>query len=203
MKTVTAKKRFMRNARTVDFSHVSRGGRSNADQACKLDEEGRLVVSLYSDFFSSLTDNVMCTNAMFENLKKEIEGSVALYAAKSRIALTVYESSKTADDDVREIVMAGFKKYIAQYKARAYSTLKWNTLTFLAIAVIGILLEYFLYQLFPDVFPVWISNLLDIAATVMIWEFVAFIAFEFSREVAGIRRLNQILDVKYTFRHWE
>lgn len=203
MKQGTTKKNFMRNARTVNFSRLFGKTGASTGRAFRRDGEGRLVVPLYSKLFSSLTENVMCTNAMFESFKEEIEDSIALYPAKERISLMIYESSEAADDSVREIVLIGFKKYITQYKEKSVAQLKLNALTFLGIAVIGILLEYFLYSVFPDAFSEWIYSLLDITATVLIWEFVAFLAFEFTKEVAAIRRLSQILDIKFIFRHWE
>ena len=169
----------------------------------KRDAQGRLVVPVYSGFFSSLTENVMCTNVMFDSLKKEIDASVMPYSAGEDILLTVYESSEKATEDVRESVIVGFRRYLAACRQRAESALKKHLFVFFVMFLAGVLIEFFLYGAFPDLLPLWIANSLDIVAWVFIWQFAAYLAFEFVSEIRQIRRISQLIRIEYVFRHWE
>lgn len=159
--------------------------------------------AMYSGFFSSLTDNVMCTNSMYDLLMREIESSLTLFSADAKIELTVYESSETADETVRRSVLVGFGKYLDKLIKRARSRLQIHFITFFATFLAGVLLEYLLYGCFPGVLPEWISNVLDIVAWVFVWQFAAYITFEFAKELSDLKRLKQIGDIRFSFRHWE
>ena len=190
----------MRTSRTVTLNALSGGVPTyNA----KRDKAGNLVVPLYSGFFSSLTDNVMCTNTMFDGLYREITSSVSLYPLKESILLNVYESSQTANDDVRESVLVGFRKYIMQFRQKAITGFRTHLVLFSLLFVIGVLMELLMYGVFPGVLPLWIENTLDIVAWVFVWQFAAYMAFEFAKEIKAIRRFNQILNIQFVFRHWE
>lgn len=193
----------MRTSRTVKSSQLPDYFSAKAPSDAKRNEQNRLIVPVYSEFFSGLTDNVMYTNSMFENLKKEIDDSVSLYSSKEDIVLTVYESSSVSDENIRESALIGFKKYIQLNKQKAVSRLKTHLFTFLLFFVIGVLMEYLLYGAFPAALPGWVESTLDVFACVFVWQFVAYMAFEFEREITNIRRFTQILRMEFVFRHWE
>ena len=192
----------MRTSRTVIFSRIKDDSIAAAGTA-KRDAQNRLVVPVYSAFFSSLTDNVMCTNAMFDALKKEIDASVSPYSVKERIVLTVYESSAASAPDVRESVLIGFRRYVGAYLQKKKATLKMRLITFTGLFLLGVLLEFLIYEVFPGILPLWIANTLDIIAWVFVWQFAAYMVFEFAKERKGIKRLSQILQTEYRFKHWE
>ena len=176
---------------------------ASATDSMKRDSQGRLVVPFYSRFFSSLSENVMCSNAMYNELKEEIEASVCIIPASERVVLTVYESSPFSDDSTRESVLIGFRKYIARYSEMKNSMLRRSFITFLLLALFGVLTEFLNYNVFLNALAEWVCNLIDVSATVLIWQFVAYLAFEFSQERKYIRRLKQIMQAEYAFRHWE
>ena len=189
----------MRTSRTINFHNYTDPSGKIKDPKRK---DGKLSVPMYSGFFSSVTDNVMCTNAMYGNLQKEIESTLYLYPEKEDVLLTVYESS-AANDDTKESIVVGFRKYVAMCLDRAKSSLKLHLIVFTALCVIGVLIEFFMYGAFPDLLPVWVQNVLDIVAWVFVWQFAAYMAFEFLKEIKVIQRLDQILHISFVFRHWE
>ena len=189
----------MRVSRTIDF-HNNSGVAAKAKNIKR--RNGKVSVSMYSDFFSSLDDKVMCTNAMFGNLQKEIESTILPYSEKEPISLTVYESS-ACSDDTKESVVIGFKKYITQCLERARITFQRHMIVFSLLCAVSLLLEFLLYEVFPGLLHVWIQNVLDIVAWVFEWQFAAYMAFESVKEIKAIRRFDQILQIEYIFRHWE
>ena len=190
----------MRTSRSIDFHKFTRGGTRKPDSAKH--KGNRLSIPLFSAFFSSVTDNVMCTNAMYGNLYKEIESTLSVYSEKESVSLTVYESSSSGED-VKESIVVGFRKYITQCVDRAKNSFKMHLFTFTALCVIGVLIEFLLYGAFPDFLPLWLQNVLDIVAWVFVWQFAAYMTFEFVKEIKAIRRLRQILNADFIFRHWE
>lgn len=192
-----------RTSKTLDFSRLFGSFTASTTDSVRRDAQGRLIVPLYSSFFSSITKNVMCSNVMFQAFMEEIKASLSVYSTEERVLLTVYESSDSADDDTRESVLVGFKKYAAQYLKRKSALLNRSFLSFMLLALFGVLIEYLTYNVFPGVLSEWICNLIDISATVLIWQFVAYMAFDFSQSLKSIRRLRQILQIEYVFRHWE
>lgn len=168
----------------------------------KPDGKNKLVVPVYSGFFSSLENNVMCTNAAYDELRDEIDASIQPYSTKKDIVLAVYESSD-ADSDVRESVLMGFERYIAHYKKRESFELKLHFSLFLSLFIIGVLIEFLLYETFADMIVDWIVNTLDIFAWVFIWQFAEYLAFDFAKEIKNVNRLKQILRIEYVFKRWE
>ena len=187
----------MRTSRTINFQEFG-----SFVKAKRTKHQGRISVPMYSDFFSSLNDMVMCTNTTFRNLHKEIESTLSTYSEKESVLITVYESS-SCSDNTKESVLIGFRKYITQCLARAKATFQLHLIMFTALAVVGVLLEYLLYGAFPGLLPTWVLNVVDIVAWVFVWQFAAYMAFEFVKEIRTIRRFDQILHLEYTFRHWE
>lgn len=196
-------RKYRKTSRTVNFSRLWDTPTANVTDSVRRDSQGRLIVPFYSKFFSSLSENVMCSNAMFNEFKEEIEASLCVYPRNEQIVVTVYESSSRTDDSTRESVLVGFKKYIIQYSEMKIAVLKRSFVSFLLLALFGMLVEFLNYSIFPDVLPGWICNLIDVSATVLIWQFVAYLAFEFSQERKYIQRLRQIVQGEYVFRHWE
>ena len=189
----------MRTLRAIDFQKFT----ASAGKPDKIKRKGdRLSIPMFSDFFSSVTDNVMCTNTMYGNLQKEAESALSVYSEKEAVSLTVYESS-AADDGIKESIVIGFRKYIMQSIRRAVNSFKMHLITFTSLCAIGVLIEYLLYGAFPDFLPLWLNNVLDIVAWVFVWQFAAYMAFEFIKEIKNIRRLRQIFDAEFVFRHWE
>ncbi len=196
-------RKHKRISRTIRFSRLSDISVASTVNSQRRDKLGRLIVPLYSQFFSTLSENVMFSNKMFQGLYEEIEASLCVYSTEEQIVLTVYESSASSDDSIRESALIGFKKYIQQYLKRKISMLKHSFVTFLSFALLALLIEFFNYNVFFNILPEWICNLIDVSATVLIWQFVAYLAFEFSQERKTIRRLRQISKIEYVFRQWE
>ena len=190
----------MRTSRSIDFHKFTPGGTRRPGNIRY--QGNRMSIPLFSDFFSSVTDNVMCTNAMYGNLYKEIESTLSVYSEKEPVSLTVYESSSSGED-LKESIVVGFRKYITQCVDRAKSSFKMHLITFTALCVIGVLIEFLLYGAFPDFLPLWLQNVLDIVAWVFVWQFAAYMAFEFVKEIKTISRLRQIQQAEFIFRHWE
>ena len=165
-------------------------------------KEDRLSVPMYSDFFSSLTDNVMCSNNMYDSLQKEIESTLSVYSEKKSVTLAVYESSSSSAD-TKESVVIGFRKYIAQCLDRAKASLKMHLLTFTFLAAVAVGIEYLVYGVYSDYLAIWVQNSLNIVAWVFGWQFAVYMTFEFFKEIKAIRRLDQILNIEFVFNHWE
>ena len=70
------------------------------------DKSKKITVPLYSDFFSSFTENIICTNAMYSTLHSEIDASVYPYGTNVPILLSVYESSSVSDKSVFESALS-------------------------------------------------------------------------------------------------
>ena len=187
----------MRISRTVNFQNIYSFGKKK-----RVNRQGQISVPMYSDFFSSLRDTVMCTNTTFSNLHREIDSTLSTYSEKASVVITVYESS-SCSDDTKESVLVGFRKYIARCLARARASFRLHLIMFTALAAVGVLLEFLLYGAFPELLPTWALNVVDIVAWVFVWQFAAYMAFEFVKEIKTIRRFDQILHLKYTLRHWE
>lgn len=202
-KNKNEEKKNRRTSRTIDFSRLSDVFIASTTDSVKRDDQGRLVVPLYSKFFSSLSENVMCSNAMLHEFLEEIEASLCVYSTNEKVILTVYESSDSADESTLESVLVGFKKYVVQYLKMKTARLKRGFVSFLLLALFGVLVEYLDYIVFPGLLPEWVCKLIDISGTVLIWQFVAYLAFDFSQERKIIRRFRQILQIEYVFRHWE
>ena len=188
----------MRTSRTIDFSKSDEPKKKKSMRH----PGGKLSIPMFSGFFSALTDNVMCTETMYGSLQTEIEGTLSVYSEKEPVLLTVYESSSSSEE-TKESVLIGFKKHIVQCLNRAKNTFKLHLITFAALCAIGVVLEFLLYGAFPGALPLWVQNVLDIVAWVFVWQFAAYMAFEFIKEIRTIRRLDQILHIEYIFRHWE
>ena len=193
----------MRTLRTVRFRKSTPEIYAIGGTPEKRDAQNRLIVPVYSGFFTALKDNMMQTNVMFDSLKQEIEASVSPYPVDEKIVLSVYESSEQCDDDTREGAIIGFKKYIYGCMRRASKVCGAHFYTFLTACLIGILIELCLYAWFPNFLPEWIGNMLEIIAWVFVWQFVGYLFFEFANERKTVRRLDQILHIEYVFHHWE
>ena len=74
----------MRTSRSIDFHKFS--GSSGKVNNTK-HRRSKLSVPMYSDFFSSVTDNVMCTNTMYGSLQKGIESTLSVYSEKRMFCL--------------------------------------------------------------------------------------------------------------------
>ena len=74
---------------------------------------------------------------------------------------------------------------------------------FLSLFIIGVLIEFLLYETFADMIVEWIVNTLDIFAWVFIWQFAEYLAFDFAKEIKNVNRLKQILRIEYVFKRWE
>lgn len=164
-----------RTSKTVDFSRLLGAFTASTTDSVRRDAQGRLIVPLYSRFFSSISDNVMCSNIMLKEFMEEIEASLSVYSANEQVLLTVYESSDSADENTRESVLVSFKKYAAQYLKRKTALLNRSFLSFLLLALFGILIEFLNYNVFAGILSEWVCNLIDISATVLIWQFVAYL----------------------------
>lgn len=203
MKRHKSEETYTGSSRTIDFNEIIQDVTAGIEETDKRDKDGRIVIPLYSSFFSSLSSNIMCTNAMFESLKQEIVTSISMYSTKERIVLSIYESSNNIGSDIRDGVLIGFKKYINQSKKKAILKTKKYFFSFLSLALLGMLILHIFYNKFPNMLSTWGYKISDIASTVLIWEFVTYLAFEFPKEITNILRLRQISQITFTFKHWE
>lgn len=188
----------MRTSRTVELNESDEIviGRRKSNR-------GPQKVAIYSDFFSRLSDNVMYTNYMFDKLLTEVKGSLALYSTKDDITLTVFESSAEQDESIQESAIIGFRKYVSDLKAVEKTRMLNHFFFFFGFCLVGVILAYLRFEVLQDILPVWVDSLLDITVCVIVWQFVAYLAFEFKNELRNIRRLDQIAKIQFTFRHWE
>ena len=164
---------------------------------------GRAVVSMYSDFFSRVTGNMMVTANMYELLNTEIQSVIYSYSVKENILLRVYENSPSATELNMEGILVGFHRFLAANRKKAEHDLKVRFFGAFLAFVIGILMEYLLYGVSGLILPEWIRASLDIIAWVLVWQFAAYVAFDMVSEIRKIRRLAQIERIEYEFRHWE
>lgn len=193
----------MRTSRTVRFRTPKEEIYTTGGFPEKRDAQNRLIVPVYSEVFSSLRDNMMHTNAMFDLLKQEIDASIAPYPIDEEIVLSVYESSDQCAEGTREGAIIGFKSYICGCRRRTSKLCRIHFFTFLTAFLIGVLIELCLYCWFPNLLPEWIGNTLEIVAWAFVWQFAVYLAFEYASERKEVKRLDQILHIEYVFHHWE
>lgn len=168
----------------------------------KLDDQGRNHVALYSEFFSNLSGRVMCTNAAYADLKNEINASIEFCDPKEKIVLDIFEPSASSEFD-REAAIIGYRRYItACYRGylRMYSS---HLFLFLMFLLIGVLMLFLMYGTKLFAMPVWAEKVYDSAASVFIWQFIAYMAFEWSGERKQLQRLDQMRNLEFEFKLWE
>ena len=166
------------------------------------DENGRLHVVLYSDIFGKNTEKAMWTNADFTALREDIENSVILCPVRQQLVLDVYCPYQASKID-RERLLIAFRRYLdacARWQRRKN---RLNLMLFFSFLLVGILMIFLLYQYLLLLVPIWIEVLLETIASVFIWQFVGYMAFEFPSEQRRLRRLIQISNIKYEFHEWD
>ena len=174
----------------------------HASALARCDEKGRIHVALFSDLFGKQAENAMWTNAVFTKLREDIENPVALCPIRQQVVLDVYSPQLASEID-RERLLIAFRRYLeACEKGQRRKNLN-SLLLFSCFLLIGILMIFVLYQFLQTLIPVWINVLLEIIATVFIWQFVGYMAFEFPPERRRLHRLHQIINITYEFHEWD
>lgn len=191
----------IRGSRTVTHSGSTANTVSAGTYVKRAD--GKVRISMYSEFFSRMTDMLMCTNNMYDALNLEIQSALSTCSTREDVVLTILENSSMNDPESCESIIVGFRHYISKYREKAIHDLKVHFASFFALFAIGIFMEYLLYGAQWVNLPAWISASLDIVAWVLVWQFSAFIVFELFDEIKKIKRYAQINKAEYKFKHWE
>lgn len=168
----------------------------------RLDENKKAHVALYSHFFTQLSGNFLCTNKMYRELETDIANSVGLINADKRIVMDIYEP-KESNELNREVAIAGFRRYLKAGLEVESKRFRRRMYVFIACLLIGIVLEVLLYGLDLSLLPEWVDSCVDIVATVFVWQFVGFMAYEHRSDRMRLKRMRQMIAMEYTFRKWE
>jgi len=163
--------------------------------------KGPVTVPMFSDFFSSTSNDMFVTNAMYSSFKESILSTIDIYHPKSDITISVFEE-KQSDEEKREIVEIGFKKYIEACYLKAWREWLNGLITVSIFAIVGILviiLGFGLKKLTPE----WVFHLITNLGTVLLWQFVGYWAFEYAGQKRELDRLKQVENIKFIFKRWE
>jgi len=164
-------------------------------------ETGTTTVAMFSDFFSDVSDDLFCTNAMYSDFKDAVISSIEVYSPRENIVLNIYET-KESDEDKRAVLQIGFSKYIHACYQKVRHECMQELLQVSFFMVVGILLVILGYKL-ESVVPNWMMYCITNFGTVLIWQFVGFWAFEFNGQKREWDRLAQIEEIQYEYRKWE
>lgn len=164
-------------------------------------EEGKIQVAIHSTIFSDIGENLLASNSMFSNLLEDIKPCVEPYSANENIVLQVYET-KPSNELSRTTAIVGFKRYVNG----CYNSLRkqhlYRLFLFGGFLLIGLLIEFLLYFVIkednPDL-PRWIFKSIEVLASLFIWQFGGYIAFEFLGELKTMKRYKQIANIDFEF----
>ena len=168
----------------------------------RLDENQKAHVILYSHFFTDLPGNFLCTNRMYREFQAEVDASIALVNVKKPVVLEIYEPHESDEFD-REAAITGFRTYLQGGLTLEKKRFRRRMYVFDGLLLIGILLEILLYGLDLSLLPEWVDSCVDIVATVFVWQFVGFMAYEYKSYRMQFKRLRQMIGIEYIFKKWE
>jgi len=164
-------------------------------------KNGVVNVAMFSDFFSSISDDMFCTNSMYSDFKDAILSTVDVYNTKDVITLDIYEKNESSEY-TRELLQIGFRKYAHALYLKARQELIDELTTVSIFVVVGVLLIIIAYGLGPFI-PTWALYLISNIGTVLLWQFVGYWAFEYADQKHTMDRFKQIENIKYEFKKWE
>lgn len=163
--------------------------------------DGRVHLGMFTDFFSAAHGRVMRSNNEYNNLRNEVEACIGEFNTVDPITIDVFESRESDEFD-RETSIIGFKKYIGAnyfaYKKQCMSRLILFS-TFLILGILAIVLLYTHGTELKD----WIFYCVETIATVFLWQFAGYAAFELNGEIRQMRRYRQLTDAEFAFKKWE
>lgn len=184
------------------FENIKKNRASGSNSTCRFDKQGRAHVTLYTHFFVNLPGNFLCTNRMYREFRDEVAGSVDLVNTDTQVVLEIYEPAES-DEFNRQAAIAGFRRFIETQAEVEYKRFKSRMVVFIALLLVGIALEFVLHGMSLTLLPAWGDNCVDIMATVFVWQFIGFMAYEYQTEKIHFRRLKQMVKTEYVFQKWE
>ena len=187
---------------TINFFKINLSGNRLSEPKKANNDDGKVHVAMFSDFFTSYEKNPLYTNGMYEGFKEEILSSIELYRANEDIKLLVYESEPT-DELTHEIVTAGFNKYINQCMRKQFNYLLNRTIIFSSFSLFGVLCIVFATSNIATNYAPWLVSCINNMGCVFLWNFLGYFAFEFFGDRRNLKRLKQILIIEYTYRQWD
>lgn len=177
--------------------NLSKGRTRNAHTG-----DGAVTVPMFSDFFAGAETSPLYTNGMYEGFKQEIISSVELYKTRDDITMMIYEA-EPVNDLSREVVLVGFRKYIAQCVQKQKKYVSKRTVLFSLLAALGVFCIYFSNAPWAGGIAPWVLSCINNVGCVFLWNFLGYFAFEFSGDERELNRLRQIHRMQYSFRKWE
>lgn len=176
---------------------------NNKNHQIKRDENGKIHVAVFSKVFSEANEHLLTSNSMYANLLADVKPCFEPYPTKENIVLEVYET-KESDDFVRESVVIGFRRYVSGCLKSLCDELRNRIILFSSFLLIGVFVEILIFGILPEnAMPEWLSQTLHIFASLFIWQFGGYVAFEFLGESKKISRFKQIQKADIAFKHWD
>lgn len=164
-------------------------------------KDGRAHLGLYTDFFDTGRGRIMRTNNEYLSFRNEVESTISNQNTIDPITIDVFELTESDEFD-RETSIIGFKKFMGvcyhSYKGKYLARLT----LFSFFLVIGLAMIFLLHTVGKGL-PEWLFYCLETVATVFVWQFAGYVAFELLGEIRQLRRFRQIADVEFTFKKWE
>ena len=164
--------------------------------------DGRIHVPLYSDVFSNLKDNTLCTNAMYASLKSDIENSISMFRTDEKLTVNVFVSDSPSDFNCQRAIL-GFRRYMKACHFGYFRENLSNFMLFLIFLIAGLVLQYLLHvvHIFAD--REFLRSLTDTLSGIFIWQFIGFVAFQLIGVVRTLKRMKQIENIEFSFKEWE
>lgn len=184
------------------YSRRGKDEKNAGGTICRYDEHGRAHVSLYTRFFSDLTGNFLCTNQMYQDLKKDLLSSIELVSVKRQIVFEIFEPSES-DELNREVSIVGFRRFLNANLALEAQRAKNRFILFSIFMLLGVLIVFFLFGIKPSFLSEWAAKCIEIVGTVFVWQFVGYMVYEFQEVRMQIRRLQQMIKAEFCFKKWE
>ena len=144
---------------------------------------------------------VIRTNADYFRLKSDILNTLDNVPVSEQVTLDIFESVESDEFD-RETGIIGFKKYMTSNYYTCRKQYLCRLTLFNLFLLVGLALIFVDTLLCPDL-PLWLSTCLETVAGVFIWQMVGYMAFEWRGDIKRLRRLLQMIDLKFDFRKWE
>lgn len=184
--------------KVYEFSFDMRTLKNNV----RRDEHGRIHVPLYSNLFTSMGENILCTNSMYANLRNDIQVSVDIYPPDEKITLDVFEPGQSSDFD-RERVILGFRRYINACYSNFRREHRTRLLLFSAFLFIGVFIIFAKYVLISSNTATWIGACMETTGCLFIWQLMGYLAFTLPGEIRMLKRYYQLLNLDFSFKTWE
>lgn len=170
------------------------------------DKDGKVHVAMTTNIFSDVSKTLLASNSMLAGLLSDVQPCVEPYSTKEKIVLDIYETTES-DELSRQTVILGFKKYVNGCLYGQYKQHMGRFFLFFSFLVIGVLIEVLLYAFLSvdgsATIPWWIFKSVEVLASLFIWQFGGYLAFEFLGEKKNINRYKQIANCEFNIKHWD